>query len=155
VLRRTLDEETSRGLQDPDAVRAAIARHFVVGDSGKSSFASAVDLAGATSMTDDPAASAFWLPLYEAVSRQDSTYRRTVKGIDVVPKALVQQCARLMGPDAGVVLEWLRRAPLDGGCAAEFVDAEGRATGNGGDAALSGLLAWSVWYAINALGERP
>ena len=29
------------------------------------------------------------------------------------------------------------------------------AVANGGDAALSGLLAWSAWYAINALGERP
>ncbi|MDB4876186.1 MAG: hypothetical protein JWM41_2632 [Gemmatimonadetes bacterium] len=155
VLRRTLDEETSRGLQDPDAVRAAINRHFVIETDGRSQYASAVDLAGGTSMVDDPSASAFWLPLYDAVSRQDSTYRRTVKAIDVTPRVLAQQCARLMGPDATTVLQWLRRASLDGGCAAEFVDEEGRATGNGGDASLSGLLAWSVWYAINALGERP
>jgi hypothetical protein len=155
VLKRTLDEETARGLQDPDAVRAAINRHFVVEAEGRSSYASAADLAGATSMHDDPAASAFWLPLYDAVSRQDSTYRRTVKGISVIPQSLAQQCARLMGPDATTVLQWLRRAPLDGGCAAETVDEDGRATANGGDASLSGLLAWSVWYAINALGERP
>ena len=25
---------------------------------------------------------------------------------------------------------------------------------NGGDAALSALLAWSVWFAVHALGER-
>lgn len=155
VLRRTLDEETSRGLQDPDAVRAAIQRHFVVEASGKSTFASAIDLAGSTSVFDDPAASAFWLPIYEAVSRQDSTYRRTVKSIDVTPQSLVQQCARLMGPDAPAILQWLRRAPLDGGVAAETVEAEGKAESNGGDASISGLLAWSVWYAINALGERP
>ena len=155
VLKRTLDEETARGLQDPDAVRAAMTRHFVVEDDGRSSFASAIDLAGSTSIVDDPAASALWLPLYEAVSRQDSTYRRTAKAIDVTPHSLVQQCARLIGPDASAVLQWLRRAPLDGGCAAEVVDEEGRVTGNGGDASLSGLLAWSVWYAINALGERP
>ncbi len=30
VLRRTLDEETAKELQDPDAVRAAIHRHFTV-----------------------------------------------------------------------------------------------------------------------------
>jgi hypothetical protein len=53
------------------------------------------------------------------------------------------------------VLEWLRRAPLDGGTAAEIVDADGRADGNGGDASLSGLLAWTAWYAVHALGERP
>jgi hypothetical protein len=155
VLRRTLDEETARALQDPDAVRAAINRHFVLESNGHSTFASAIDLAGATSVSDDPAASAFWLPLYDAVTRQDSTYRRTVKRIDVTPQSLAQQCARLMGPDATNVLQWLRRAPLDGGCAVEIVDENGRAVANGGDASLSGLLAWSAWYAINALGERP
>jgi hypothetical protein len=155
VLKRTLDEETARSLEEADAVRAAIQRHFVVEASGKSTFASAVDLAGATSVFDDPSASAFWLPLYDAVPRHDSTYRRTVKAIDVIPQSLAQQCARLIGPDATSVLQWLRRAPLDGGVAAEVVDADGRAVANGGDAALSGLLAYSVWYAINALGERP
>jgi hypothetical protein len=155
ILRRTLDEETARGVQDPDAVRAAIQRHFQIEASGKTSFASSVDLAGATSVFDDPAASMFWLPLYDIVTRQDSTYRRTVKAIDVSPQSLVQQCARLIGPDAAAVLQWLRRAPLNDGVAAEMVDADGRATANGGDAALSGLLAWAVWYAVNALGERP
>src|SRR5262249_25965200 len=114
VLKRTLDEETARGLQDPDAVRAAINRHFLVESTsgqGKQTYASAIDLAGATSVLDDPAASAFWLPLYETVTRQDSAYRRTVKSIDVTPQSLTQQCARLMGPDAASLLEWLRRAP--------------------------------------------
>jgi hypothetical protein len=60
-----------------------------------------------------------------------------------------------MGPDASDVLQWLRRAPLDHGHAAEVVDADGRAVINGGDATLSGLLAWSVWYAVHALGVRP
>lgn len=158
VLRRTLDEETARGLEDPEAVRAAINRHFVIesnaGSAARSVYAAAIDLAGSTSMFDDPAASAFWLPLYETVARQDSTYRRTVKSIDVTPQSLAQQCARLMGPEATAVLQWLRRAPLDNGYAAELVDGDGRAVANGGDAALSGLMAWSVWYAINALGER-
>ena len=167
VLRRTLDEETAKELQDPEAVRAAIHRHFLVehaakqtagatpASGGKSTFASSIDLAGATSEADDPSASAFWLPIYEAVPRQDSTYRRTVKAIDVTPQSLVQQCARLIGPDAANVLQWLRRAPLDGGRAAEVIDADGKAVANGGDASLSGLLAWTAWYAVNALGERP
>ncbi len=169
VLRRTLDEETAKELQDPDAVRAAIHRHFTVDNSakatsnpsaattsaGRSTFASSIDLAGATSETDDPSASAFWLPIYEAVPRQDSTYRRTVKAIDVTPHSLSQQCARLIGPDAANVLQWLRRATLDGGRAAEVIDGEGKAVANGGDASLSGLLAWTAWYAVNALGERP
>ncbi len=156
VFRRTLDEETARGVEDPEAVRAALRRHFAEGAGGtQGTFASAVDLAGAKATADDPLASMFWLPLYDAVSRQDSTYRRTVKGIPVEPEQLVQQCARLLGPDSKSVLQWLRRAELDGGFAAEVVDAEGNAKANGGDAALSGLLAWSVWYAVHALGERP
>lgn len=157
VLHRTLDEETARGLEDPEAIRAALHRHFLVDGQGGGSgtFASSIDLSGATSVADDSAASAFWLPLYDAVPRHDSTYRRTVKQIDAAPESLVRQCARLIGPDSAAVLRWLRRAPLDGGVAAEIVDAEGRAVANGGDASLSGLLAWSVWYAVNALGERP
>jgi hypothetical protein len=154
ILRRTLDEETAREVEDPEAVRAAIRRHFVVEREGKDTYAAAVDLAGGISIEDDPLGSALWLPLYDTVARQDSTYRRTVKSIGAEPRLLAQQCARLIGPEASSVLQWLRRAPLDGGIAAEEVDADGRARGNGGDAALSGLLAWSVWYAVNALGER-
>ena len=155
VLRRTLDEETAREVEDPEAVRAAIRRHFVVEREGKETYAAAVDLAGGISVEDDPLGSTLWLPLYDVVARHDSTYRRTVKSIGAEPRLLAQQCARLIGPEAASVLQWLRRAPLDGGIAAEEVDADGRARGNGGDAALSGLLAWSVWYAVNALGERP
>ncbi|MDQ3698519.1 MAG: hypothetical protein M3373_10930 [Gemmatimonadota bacterium] len=155
VLRRTLDEETSRGIPDPDAVRAALRRHFAVERDGRVTLASAIDLAGHSTTDDGASGAALWLPLYGAIERHDSVYRRTVKGIGAEPRALVEQCARLMGPEAGDVLRWLRRAPLDNGLAAETVDADGRAVADGGDAALSGLLAWSVWYAIHALGARP
>jgi hypothetical protein len=155
VFRRTLDEETAKEVESPDAVRAALRRHFAVDQGGKGAFASAIDLAGHSIATDDPVASALWLPLYEAVDRQDSLYRRTVRGIGLEPASLAQQCARLIGPQAGDVLQWLRRAPLDNGCAAEIVDADGMAVGNGGDASLSGLVAWCAWYAVHALGVRP
>lgn len=155
ILRRTLDEETSREVEDPEAVRAALRRHFAVARDGKQVFTAAVDLSGRTSEGDDASASVLWLPLYEAVDRNDSTYRRSVKSIGGSPRLLVEQLARLMGPDARATLEWLRRAPLDGGLAAEEVDEEGRATGNGGDAALAGLLAYTAWYAVHALGVRP
>ena len=108
-----------------------------------------------TTLRNAVVASALWLPLYEAVDRNDSTFRRSVKGTGTEPRLLAEQCARLMGPDARLVLEWMRRAPLEGGLAAELVDAEGRAVGNGGDAALAGLLAYTVWYAVHALGVRP
>ena len=155
VLRRTLDEETSRALEDPDAVRAALRRHFAAEQGGKSVFASSTDLAGHYGFADDAVGSSLWLPLYEAVERHDSTYRRTVKSVTSPPHELARECARLLGPDSSAVLQWFRRAALDGGYAAEIVDVEGRAQLNGGDASLSGLLAWTAWYAVHALGERP
>lgn len=153
VFRRTLDEDTAREVEDPEAVRAAIRRHFAV-EGSRGSLASAVDLAGGMTATDDPSASALWLPLYETIGRQDSSYRRTVRAIGKDAGSLAQECGRLLGPDASDVLQWLRRASLDGGFAAESIDADGRALGNGGDAALSGLLAWSAWYAVHALGAQ-
>src|SRR6185437_13691170 len=140
VLKRTLDEESARTVEDPEAVRGALRRHFSIEHEGKVLFATSIDLLGHSGSDGDPNASPYWLPLYDAVERFDSVYRRTVRGL---------------GPEALAVLQWLRRAPLDNGIAAELVDAEGRATGNGGDAALAGLLAWSTWYAVHALGVRP
>jgi hypothetical protein len=155
VFRRTLDEETAKEVQDPEAVRAALLRHFAAERDGKPALAASTDLKGARAVEDDPVGSALWLPLYEAVERTDSTYRRTVKGVGATPHVLAQQCARLMGPDAPQVLQWLRRAPLDNGLAAELVDADGRAVSNAGDASLSGLLAYSAWYAVHVLGMQP
>jgi hypothetical protein len=155
VFQRTLDAEAAKGIEDPSAVRAAMIRQFAIERDGKPSLASAIDLQGGTSREDDPVASALWLPLYDAVDRQDSLFRRTVKGVATDRSSLVRQLARLVGPDAAGVLAWLRRAPLDGGIAAEVVDDSGRAVANGGDAALAGLLAYTVWYAVHALGLRP
>jgi hypothetical protein len=154
VFRRTLDEETAREIEDPEAVRAALRRHFALDREGKEVLASAIDLAGGASQRDDPLASALWLPLYDTLDRQDSLYRRTVKGIAAQPDVFAQQVARLLGPDAPKVLEWFRRAPLDNGVAAEIVDGDGRAVANGGDAALSGLLAYTLWFISHALGTR-
>jgi len=154
VLRRTLDEETARDVQDPAAVRAALLRHFLESREGAQVFASSIDMAGAASMEDDPVGSAFWLPLYETVERHDSNYRRTAKALTHPAAELAQHCARLIGPESSTQVKWFRRAPLDGGFAAQYVDGEGKATGNGGDASLSGLVAWSLWYAVHGLGER-
>ncbi len=164
VFRRTLDEETAKRVPDASAVRAAMARHFAVERDGKATLAAGIDLRGGVVLEDDPVGSLLWLPLYDAVDRQDSAYRRTVKGLGAPsadagegaePIALAQQCARLVGPEAGSALVWLRRAPLDNGVAAEWVDGEGRAVANGGDAALAGLVAYTVWYAVHALGVTP
>ena len=148
-------------MQDPEAVRAALRRHFAVERDGKIVFASTIDLAGKHDLAEDAHASAYWLPLYEAVERHDSVYRRTVRAPEGAaaapdaPTALARQCAKLVGPEAAAALQWLRRAPLDNGLAAEFVDADGRAVSNGGDASLAGLVAWCAWYAVHALGARP
>jgi len=152
ILRRTLDEETSRSVEDPAAVRAAIKRHFAPERDQKGVLRAAIDLVGESAREDVPGASAVWLPLYETLDRTDSLYRRTVKAIPREHTALVREIGRLLGPDAEDILQWLRRAPLHGGLAAELVDENGVAVANAGDAALSGLLAWTAWFAVHALG---
>jgi len=155
VFQRTLDAETAKGVEDANAVRAAMLRQFSVDRDGKAMLASAIDLNGGVSTTDDPVASALWLPLYEAFDRSESVFRRTVRLIPSDRTSLIRQLARLVGPDASGVLAWLRTAPLDNGLAAEQLDDTGAAVANGGDATLAGLLAYTVWYAIHALGLRP
>lgn len=154
ALRRTLDEETANQLENPEAVRAAVHRHLTRDRDGRRTFLAATDLAGATATDDDPYASLLWLPLYELTDRDDSTYRRSTRAVGSGAE-LIRQIARLLGPDGGTALSWLRRAALDNGLAAEIVDGDGRAIANGGDAALAGLLAYTVWYAAHALGVRP
>jgi hypothetical protein len=52
-------------------------------------------------------------------------------------------------------MQWIRRAALDDGFAAEQTDDAGRAQTNGGDASVAGLLAHTLWYAVHALGVTP
>src|SRR5690606_30069681 len=104
-----------------------------------------------------PSGSLYWVVAFELMARDDSVYRRTCRVLDAVgeagaPRALAREIARLYSARAEEVMRWLRRAPLDAGFAAEYVDAEGRVVSGGGDAALSGLLAYTVWYAANAMG---
>jgi hypothetical protein len=152
ILRRTLDEESARSVEDPAAVRAAIKRHFAPERDQKGILRAAIDLLGESARDDVPGASAVWLPIYETFDRTDSLYRRTVKAIPHDRSALVREIGRLLGPESEDVLQWLRRAPLHGGLAAEIVDENGVAVINAGDAALSGLLAWTAWFAVHALG---
>lgn len=158
VLRQTLDEKSAEKVEGSDVVRAAILRHFATDrDTGRATLATATDLEGTVSVVDDPVGSVLWLPQYHMVARDDSLYRRTVRRVEesADPVHLAQRCARLMGPDAATTLDWLRRAALDNGVAAQFVADDGAPIGNGGDAALSALVAHTVWYAVNALGISP
>jgi len=144
ILRRTLDEETARDVPDGEAVRIALQRSFARGAGGKQALCTALDLQGAESGEDDAVGSALWLPLYGAIEPDDVLFKRTARGLAGATDSLSTIIARLCGPDSTKVLEWLRRAPLDGGVAAEYVDADGRAIANGGDASLAGLLAATV-----------
>ena len=154
ILSHTLDEKTAEKVQDAAAVRAALLRQFSATDpSGKSILMRSSDLGEDGKGIERPAAALYWLPYYDLLGRDDSLYRRTVKPLETSDTdALFLWCARLIGPNGARALEWLRRAPLDGGVAAENVDADGRAVSNGGDAALSGLIAYTAWYAVSALG---
>ncbi|HLV25288.1 MAG TPA: hypothetical protein VKZ41_03175 [Gemmatimonadales bacterium] len=153
VLKRTLDEDSARRVEEPEVVRAAASRHFAAEADGKGIFASSSDLAGRVSQAAPDNGSLAWLPAYDFVPRSDSTYRRTVRAMgEPAPLSLSEQIGKLYGPDGERVLEWLRRAPLDGGVAAAFTDSDGRAVDGRGDAALSGLLAYTVWYAAHVMG---
>ena len=100
VFRRTLDEQTARDVQDPEAVRAALKRHFARDQEGKSTYASAIDLNGDAVLDRRSArVGACWLPVYDVVDRNESTYRRTVRAASPDRRSfVVQQCARLLGP---------------------------------------------------------
>ena len=128
VLRRTLDEETARGLQDPDAVRAAINAPLRRRDDGQPRDVRVGDRSRGhrRRWTTIRRRRCSGCRCIEAVARQDSTYRRTVKQIDVTPH-LVRAAVRAAGRPGRDerYLQWLRRAPLDGGLAAEVVDADG------------------------------
>ena len=154
ILSHTLDEKTAEKVQDAAAVRAALLRQFSQLDAaGRGVLIRASDLAENGGNTAGPSAALYWLPFYDLLGRDDSLYRRTVKPLETAETdALFMWCARLLGPNGARALDWLRRAPLDGGLAAELVDTDGRATANGGDAALSGLIAYTAWYAVHALG---
>jgi hypothetical protein len=156
VFKQTLDEKTAEKVESGDMVRAALSRHFAFENTepNRMVLAVATDLAGQQSLQDDPVSSVYWLPIYHAFARSDSIYRRTVKRLTIDAGALSALCAMLVGPDASAMLDRIRRFPLDNGMAAERVDEQGHAIGNGGDAALSGLLAYAVWYSVNALGNR-
>ena len=154
ILAHTLDEKTAEKVQDAAAVRAAVLRHFAgIDQSQKAVLVRSSSLKDGEKNEGGASAAMYWLPYYDLLGRDDSLYRRSVKPLEnAETDALFTWCARLLGPNGSRALDWLRRAPLDGGFAAEFVDGEGRASGNGGDAALSGLIAYTAWYAVHALG---
>jgi hypothetical protein len=155
ILRHTLDEKTAEKVEDAAAVRASLSRQLAGVNGGKPVLCASGDLAGNLTLEDNPSASLYWLPYYDFIERDDSIYRRTVKPFESHDvDSLELRVARLVGPAAADAFDWLRRAPLDGGFAASHVDAEGRAASGGGDAALSGLIACTVWHAINVLGVR-
>ena len=155
VFKRTLDEKEAARVEDPEAVRAALRTHFATSRGANATLNAAVELDKGGDPSDDPVSTLIWLPFYGAISRDDEVYKRTVGAL--APSAhshLATQCARVLGAGSPEVLEWIRRAPLNNGFAAEIVDAEGRAVENGGDAALAGLLAYTIWYASHAKGPE-
>src|SRR4029434_10849312 len=94
---------------------------------GRPAYTSAIRLNGNAVMDDDPLASVYWLPVYDVVDRNESTYRRTVRSASSEHRFLVQQCARLLGPEAADVMQWVRRAPLDDGFESAQTDEDGSA----------------------------
>ncbi|CAN5186507.1 hypothetical protein BH23GEM2_BH23GEM2_09500 [soil metagenome] len=155
ILKRTLDEKSAERVEDAEAVRASLRSDFATSAGADAVLHTAIDLSGVGAREDDPVSSLLWLPFHGAISRDDAVYRRTVGSLDVDGAShLATQCARLLGSHSRDLLEWVRRAPLDNGLAAEIVDEQGRAVENGGDAALAGLLAYTVWHAVHTIGVQ-
>lgn len=155
ILKRTLDEKSAERVEDAEAVRASLRSDFATSRGTDAVLHTAIDLSGVGAREDDPVSSLLWLAFHGAISRDDAVYRRTVEPLDVDGAShLATQCARLLGSHSRDLLEWVRRAPLDNGLAAEIVDEQGRAVENGGDAALAGLLAYTVWHAVHTIGVQ-
>jgi hypothetical protein len=154
VLSHTLDEDTARQVEAASVVRTALRKHFLKSAGESSVLAGAIDLRGGAVVEDLPAASALWLPLYEGCDSGDAAYRQTIAELPA-SGALVQWCARLVGvgtaerAEVAEAAEFLRKAPLFEGIACEVIDAEGRGASGAGDAALAGLLGWTMWSAMN------
>ena len=157
VLRRTLDEETARGRRGSrSGARRAASGTSCADLRGKSVFAAATDLAGHAQLRGRRRR----LGALASAVRSRRTSRLHLPAHRQERDDAAVASSRGSAPGCSVrtrrnVLQWLRRAPLDGGYAAEIVTPEGQAKYNGGDASLSGLIAWTVWYAVHALGERP
>ena len=137
-------------VEDPDAVRAAIRRHFVIERDGKATLRVGRSISpAATSLDDDPSASALLAP--------DLRGGRAT-GLDVSPHG---EGDRRRAALARAAVRAAHRPRRDGRAAVAASRAARRRrrrgdrgrrrsarSANGGDASLSGLLAWTVWYAV-------
>jgi hypothetical protein len=154
VLRRTLDEETARGVEDPEAVRAAIARHFAAQRDGRQVLANATDLPARPRSTTTRSArrSGSRSTRRSSATTPPTAARARARRGAALARGAVRAAGR---PRRGRGAAVAPARPARPRVAAEEVDAAGRATANGGDAAVSGLLAYMVWYAVHVLGVRP
>lgn len=150
-FRTAFEEDISIEVEDPEPMLRALRRHFVVGRAEQARLATSVDLAGGASFEDDSVASVLWLAYFGVFDESDAVYRRTISRAaqstgegSEQHTPLIPKLAQLLTPQAPSVLDWLRRAALDGGLAGEYVNADGQVVENGGDASIAGLLAWTV-----------
>jgi hypothetical protein len=150
ALKRLLDEETAREAPDGEAVRVALLRSFMRGTGAKRDIVTALNLGGEESKEDDPVGSMLSFPIYRAVDGEDRLVSALAKFAPEPGGALVRRIARASAEEGEEAFEWLRRAPLDGGIAAEVLDERGRAIANGGDAILAAELARLVWSRTRA-----
>ena len=142
VLRRTLDEQTAREVEDPAAVRAAIRRHFALDRDPKATLHAAIDLAGRHAAEDEPSASALWLPLFEAVERAGLALPADGEGDSAGARAARAAASRgCSAPTATACSSGCAARRCTAGSRPSWWTPTGAAMANGGDAALSGLLA--------------
>lgn len=153
-----------------EEVASAIWRHCTVEVDGLRVLAWSTDLAGEAAVYDDPEGSLALLPYLGFCDADDPVWRNTIEllhssgypfwlGEREYPgmasrthpetASLAGLCSRLLGPGREDALQVLRGLDLEGGIASETYDPDTGRTAEGPyAAALAGLLAWSLWQAL-------
>ncbi|HEX6939795.1 MAG TPA: glycoside hydrolase family 125 protein [Longimicrobiales bacterium] len=153
-----------------DEVEAAIWRHCTAEVDGLRVLAWSTDLAGAAAVYDDPEGSLALLPHLGFCDADDPVWRNSVEFLrskrnpfwlgDRPHPGLASRrypdrasvaalCADLLGPRRDEALACLAGLPMDDGIACGWYDPDtGRPVAERHHAALAGLLAWTLWTAL-------
>jgi hypothetical protein len=153
-----------------EEVAAAIWRYCAAEVEGLRILACSTDLAGEAAVYDDPEGSLLTLPALGFCAADDPLWRNTVEFLHSgdypfwLGKAefpglssrshpdlgsLPALCAALVGPRQSEALTTLRRLRLDGDVASRWYDTDTGASAEGmHHAAAAGLLAWTLWHAV-------
>jgi hypothetical protein len=171
-LRGEASEEGKRSAAAADEIAAAVWRRCMADVDGLPVLAFSTDLAESASIYDDPAGSLQLLPHFRFCENTEPVWRNTVEFLRSpryqlwlgnrnspglasrsAPSmaCLSALCADLLGTRKAEALDTLRHLEWPAGVAAYGYDPDsGQAVGAPHDAALAGLLVWSLQHALHS-----